>query len=97
MCWLWGPGFGLRLPLPSRLLWLLGLCGVVWVVLVMMLVVALVAVLVQAVMLFGFRFLFGVGFSVWVWFEDEDDLVPEVSGHWCLVGGRSRSAAGVPG
>ena len=97
ICWLWGPGLGLRLPLLSRLLWFLGLCGVVWVVLLMMLVVVLVPVLLRAVMLFGFRFRFGVGFSAGVRFEDEEDLVPEVWRHWCWVGGRARCATRVPG
>ena len=38
-------------------------------------------------LLFGFRF----GFEVWFWvgirFEVEEDLVPEVGGHRCRMGG----------
>ena len=46
---------------------------------------------------FGFRLGFGVGFWAWVRFEVEEDLVPEVQGHQCRVGGGSRRAARVPG
>ena len=44
----------------------------------MLLLLVVVVVLLRAVLLFGFRFWFGVGFRVGVWFEVEEDLVPEV-------------------
>ena len=62
----------------------LGLCGVV---LVMFLLLLVVVVLLRAVLLFGFRFWFWVGFWVGVRFEVEEDLVLEVRGHRCWVGG----------
>ena len=64
--------------LPLYLLWFLGLCGVL---LVLLLVVVVVVLLLRVVLSFGFRFWFAVGFSVWVWFEVEEDLVTEVGGH----------------
>ena len=70
--------------LPSYLLWFLGLCGLV---LVMLLLVVVVLLLLQAVLLFWFRFWFRVGFWVGVRFGVEEDLVPEVRGHRCWVGG----------
>ena len=72
----------------------LGLCGVV---VVMLLLLVVVVVLLRALLFFGFRFWFGVGFWVGVRLEVEEDLVSEVRGHRCLVGGGSRCAAGVPG
>ena len=68
----------------SYLLWFLGLCGVV---LVMLLFVAVVVLLLRAVLLFGFWFWFGVGFWAGIRFEVEQDLVLEVPGHRCRVEG----------
>ena len=70
------------LVLLSHLLWFLGLCGVS---LVLLLVV--VVVLVRLGGLVGFRFWFGVGLWVGFRFEVEENLVPEVRGHQCWVGG----------
>ena len=70
--------------LPSYLLWFLGLCGVG---LVMLLLVVVVVLLLWVVLLFGFRFWFGVVFWVGVRFEVKEDVVPEVRGHRCWVGG----------
>ena len=56
-------------------------------VLVLLVVVVVVVVLLRVVLSFGFRFGFGVGFWVGVRFEVEEDLVPEVRGHRCRVGG----------
>ena len=53
----------------------------------MLLVLVVVVVLLRAVLSFGFRFWFGVGFWVGVRFEIEEDLVLEVRGHRCWVGG----------
>ena len=47
----------------------------------------LVVVLLRVVLSFEFRFGFGVGLRVVVLFEVEEDLVPEVRGHRCRVGG----------
>ena len=73
------------LGLSSLFLWCWGLRGVV-----------LVVVLLLMVWSFGFWLGFGVGFWVGVRFEVEEDLIPEVRGHRCLVGGGGRCAAGVP-
>ena len=43
--------------------------------------------LLWVVLSFGFRFWFGVGFWVRVRFEVEEDVVLEVRGQQCLVGG----------
>ena len=92
--WVWVWVRAGLLPLPSNLLWFLGLC---WVVLVMLLLLLVVVVVLQAVLLFGFRFWFGVGFWVGVRFEVEEDLVSEVGGHGCWVGGVRDVLPGVPG
>ena len=69
--------------LSSYLLWFVGLCGVV---LVMLLLVVVVVLLLRAMMLFVFPFPFGVGFFwVGVRVQVEEDLVPEVRGHWRTV------------
>ena len=70
--------------LPSYFMWLLGLCGVV---LVMLLLVVVVVLLLRAVLLFGFRYWFAVGFWVGVRFQVEGDLVQEVRRPRCWVGG----------
>ena len=61
-----------------------GLCGLVLVLLLLLVVVLLLLRLVLSV---GFRFWFGVGFWVGVRLEVEEDLVSEVRGHRCRVGG----------
>ena len=53
----------------------------------MLLVVVVVVVLLRTVLLFGFRFWFRVAFWVRVRLEVEEDLVLEVQGHRCWVGG----------
>ena len=53
----------------------------------MLLLLVVVVVLLRAVLSFGFRFSFGVGFWAGVRFEVEEDLVPEVRGQGCWVGG----------
>ena len=63
----------------------------------MLLVVLVVMVLLRAVLLFWFRFWFGVGFLVGDQLEVEDDLVSQVRGHGCWVWGGSGCAAGMPG
>ena len=64
------------LGLSSLFLWFWGLRGVVLVVVLLLLVWS-----------FWFRLGFGVGLWVGVRFEVEEDLVPEVRGHRCRVGG----------
>ena len=70
--------------LPSCPLLFLGLCGVV---LVLLLVLMVVVVLLRVVLSFGFRFWFGLRFWVGVRFEVEEDILLEVRGHRCRVGG----------
>ena len=72
------------LVLPSYILWFFSLCGVV---LVILLSVVAVVLLLRAVLLFWFQFGFGVRFWGGFRFESEEDLVPEVRGHRCWVGG----------
>ena len=55
--------------------------------LVMLLLVVVVVVLLRAVLSFGFRYWLGVGFCVGNGFGVEEDLVLEVRGHWCRLGG----------
>ena len=64
---------------------------VVLVVLVMLVVVVVVVavVLLWAVLSFGLRFGFGVGLRFGDRFEVEEDVVPEVEGDRCRVGGVS--------
>ena len=73
--------------LPSRLLCILGVCGVVWMVLVMLLVVMVVVVLLWAVLLFGLRFWSEVGFWLGDRSEVGEDLFSEVRGDPCWAGG----------
>ena len=88
-----GPGLGSftvsvragSLVLPSYLLSCLGLCGVVLVLLLV--VVVVVVVVLPVVCRLGSGFGFGVGFPVGVRFEVEKDLVSEVRGHRCRLGG----------
>ena len=72
----------------------MGLCGLVLVILVVM---VLLLLLLRAVLSFGLRFRVGVGCWVGVRIEVEEDLVLEVRGNLCLVGGGSGCAAGMPG
>ena len=88
--WVWA-GSPLLLSYRS---WFLGLCGVV---LLMLLVVVVVVLLLRVVLLFGFRFWFGVRFPVRVRFEVEDDLVLEVRGHRCRAGVVCGVLTGCPG
>ena len=67
----------------------MGLCGVV---LLMLLVVVVVFVLLRVMLLFGFRFWFGVGFLVGVRLEVEvRGVMPGCLG--CLFGGRGASSS----
>ena len=56
-------------------------------VLVLLLLVVVVVVLLRVVLSFGFRLGFGARFWVGVRFEVEKDLVLELRGHQCRVGG----------
>ena len=53
----------------------------------LLLLVVVVVVLLRVVLSVGFRFGFGVGFLVVIRFEVEEDLVTEVQGNRCQVGG----------